>query len=81
MENNCSQGSRIQASRAVSCSRHTTRSAQKLSSRDTWQTKQWGDTQRAMPELGEEVSGRAHCPSLAHGSSLPQACVTAHQRS
>lgn len=41
MENNRSQGSRIQASTAVSCSRHTTRSAQKLSSRDTWQTKQW----------------------------------------
>lgn len=55
MENNSSQGSRIQASRAVSCSGHTTWSAQKLSSRDTWQTT--GSEvrlTRATPEQGRQ---------------------------
>lgn len=79
MENNCSQGSRIQASRGASCSGHTTRSAQKLSSRDTWQTKSGSETPRAAAEKGQGGPREDHCPLLL-AASLPRASVTPRTR-
>lgn len=66
MENSSSQGFRIQASNAVSCSGHTTRSAQKLSSRDTWHTSSSEVRRtRAVPKQGGSGVGlrSTHCPS------------------
>lgn len=71
MENSSSQGSRIQASRAVSCSGHTTRRAQKLSSRDTWKAS--GSEGRLVEDLPPLPASR---PAPAPGLCLPQKTQT-----
>lgn len=57
MEKSSSQGSRTQARRAVSCSGHTTRRAQKLSRRDTWGMSE--DSGWRVPPRYPQIQGNA----------------------